>query len=631
MIRLARCCALVVQTAVVAVLAPWAGAQPFSFTLVVPELAPLEYGSVALADLDGDGDLDLFGTGNTSNNPPYVPTAYIAWTGEEFRRGSGTLWRAFDVRRLATGMWLSQVAWLDANGDGILDFVAAGATGSVPDNIHAPLERTAVLYRGDGTGFVEADAGIDGVYSASVAPGDYDNDGDADLLVAGVATGGSHVARLYRNENGSFVPAEVALPQVAFGAAGWVDYDNDGDLDLALSGAEDTGRFRTVLYRNNGSGDLADSGVQFPELAFSSLDWGDFDNDGDPDLVLSGAQLGTQQVLVPVTEVYRNTGGGFTRLDAEIRPVLYGSVSWGDADSDGDLDLLVLGARDVANSRSGRVYRNDGGRFQAWLHVPGVSAAAAQWGDYDGDNDLDLVVAGSSRSVRPLMRLYRNDAQGVNAPPGPPSGLQADVSGRNAVLSWDAAEDEETPGPGLSYNIRVGTAPGLSDVAFAASDPETGRRRVASLGNVGQGRRWRLVGLAGGTYYWSVQAIDHSLKASAFAPEGSFSVSGGAGLHTGVETGADLEFDLAPVYPNPFGSAAAVTYVLPEPGPVTIEVFNVLGSRVRLLLDEMKPAGRHTVQWTADDSRGNRVGAGLYFVRLTAGERTRVRRAVLAH
>lgn len=631
MIRLARWCAPVLQTVALAALVSSAAAQPFSFTLVVPDLAPLEYGSVAFADLDGDGDLDLLGTGNTSNNPPYVPTAYIAWTGEEFRRGSGTLWRAFEVRRLPTGIWLSQVAWLDSDGDGILDFVAAGATGSSLDNTDEAPQATAVLYRGNGTGFVEADLGIAGVYSAAVAPGDYDNDGDEDLLVAGVKAEGSYVTRLYRNDDGSFVPSDVALPQIAFGVAKWVDYDNDGDLDLMLSGAEDTGRFRTALYRNNGAGNLADSGARFPGLAFSSLDWGDFDNDGDPDLVLSGAELGTHPVLEPVTEVYRNSGGGFTRLDAEIRPVLYGSVSWGDADSDGDLDLLVVGARDMANSRSGRVYRNDGGRFQAWLHVPGVSAATAKWGDYDGDNDLDLVVAGSSRSVRPLIRLYRNDAQGVNAPPGPPSGLQASVSGRSALLSWEAAEDEETPAAGLSYNIRVGTAPGLSDVAFAGSDPETGRRRVANRGNAGQGRRWRLENLTGGTYYWSVQAIDHSLKASAFAQEGSFAVSGGAGLYTAVESGAALEFDLAPVYPNPFSGTAAVSYVLPEPGPVTIEVFNVLGSRVRLLLDEMRPAGRHTVQWSAENARGQRMGAGLYFVRLTAGDRMRVRRAVLAH
>ncbi len=629
--RPVRNCRSALQTAVLlAALATSASAQPFTFTLVVPDLPALEYGSITFADLDGDGVLDLLGTGNSSNNPPYVPTAYLAWTGSEFRRGSGTLWRAFDVRPLARGIWLSQVAWLDADGDGVLDFVATGAAGSLVGTTDEPLEGTAMLYRGNGTAFVEAESGIAGVYSGMVAPGDYDNDGDEDLLVAGVAAAGTHLTRLYRNENGSFVPDDVALPQIAFGVAKWVDYDNDGDLDLTLSGAEDTGRFRTVLYRNNGFGDLADSGVQLPGLAFSSLDWGDFDNDGDPDLVLSGSKVGTHQPLVPVTEVYRNSGGGFTRLETEIRPVFYGSVSWGDADSDGDLDLLVVGARDVANNRSGRVYRNEGGRLQAWLHLPGLSASSVQWGDYDGDDDLDLVMAGSSRSVRPLIRLYRNDSQGVNTPPGPPNGLRAAVSGRSVVLSWEAAADEETPGAGLSYNIRVGTAPGLTDVVFAASNPETGRRRLATRGNAGQGRQWRLNGLAGGTYHWSVQAIDHSLKASAFADEGSFSVSASHGLHTAVESDAVPEFSLEAVYPNPFSRSASVAFTIPEPGPVTIEVFNVLGSRVRLLLDETRPAGRHTVQWSADDARGKRVGAGLYFVRLRAGDRTRVRRAVLA-
>ncbi len=607
-----------------------AGAQPFTFSLVVPELVALDYGAVALADLDGDGDLDFFGTGNSSNREPFTPTTYVAWTGGEYARASGTLVRRFDVTRLATGLWLSKVAWLDFDRDGALDFVVAGTARSGAANENQPLEGITRLYRNTGGRFEETAAGLPGAYSGMVAVGDYDNDGDEDVLVGGVVEEGRYVTSLYRNQEGAFVGADMVLPQLAFGDAKWVDYDSDGDLDLALSGAEVTGRFRTVLYRNDGQGGLVEENAGLPGVVFSAMDWGDYDNDGDLDLALSGAVLSTQHVLAPITEVYRNDGGRFVRLAADVAPVLYGGVAWGDADSDGDLDLLVVGARDLASSRSGQVYRNDGGSFRSWLHIPGVAASSVHWGDFDGDNDLDIVATGNSRIANPLMRLYRNDAFGVNRPPAQPSGLGADVSGSTVALSWDATTDGETPAIGLSYNIRVGTAPGSANIVSAASDPGSGRRLVAGHGNAGQGTRRSLRNLAAGTYYWSVQAIDHSYKGSEFAEEGTFSITGGAGLSTESEADPAYEFSLGSGYPNPFGRTTTISFVLPEPGRVTLEVYNVLGSRVQTLVEGKRGAGEHAARWSADDAQGRRVGAGVYFVRLTSGDRTRVRRLVLA-
>src|SRR5213594_2199432 len=88
-------------------------------------------------------------------------------------------------------------------------------------------------------------------------------------------------------------------------------------------------------------------------------------------------------------------------------------------------------------------------------------------------------------------------------------------------MSWDPATDSNQPGR-LSYNLRVGTAPGMADILNPMADLASGRRKVPRLGNAQENLRWTITNLAAGTYYWSVQAVDHSYAGSPFAAEMSF-------------------------------------------------------------------------------------------------------------
>ncbi|MDQ6663483.1 MAG: FG-GAP-like repeat-containing protein, partial [Acidobacteriota bacterium] len=87
----------------------------------------------------------------------------------------------------------------------------------------------------------------------SVAAGDYDNDGLADLCV--IAKSG---ASLYHNDNGKYAPAPIALPKGNFRAAIWIDYDHDNDMDLVLLGEH------SMLLRNNGAAGFSDETRSFP-------------------------------------------------------------------------------------------------------------------------------------------------------------------------------------------------------------------------------------------------------------------------------------------------------------------------------------------------------------------------------
>ncbi|MDX9859029.1 MAG: FlgD immunoglobulin-like domain containing protein [candidate division Zixibacteria bacterium] len=89
------------------------------------------------------------------------------------------------------------------------------------------------------------------------------------------------------------------------------------------------------------------------------------------------------------------------------------------------------------------------------------------------------------------------------------------------------------------------------------------------------------------------------------------------------------QFTLDQNYPNPFNPSTTISYALPSPALVSVDVFNVLGQKVRTLVDETQEAGRHEVVWDGTDAAGITVSSGVYFYRVTADDITRSRKMLL--
>ena len=228
---------------------------------------------------------------------------------------------------------------------------------------------------------------------------------------------------------GKSPPSELAFTSVQpelLGVAGsfanaWGDFDNDGDLDLAVSLS--TGEVR--LYRND-SGTLVSVGadVGMPQAGsheLRGLSWGDFDGDGFIDL------LGGSTPTDKPTKVLRNEGGRrFTDVAASVGLTIPGrsarQTNWIDYDNDGDLDVY-------AADRSGdnKLFRNDDGTFVQVFEGAGPTDArptvGACWLDMDNDGDLDLYLANQSGAAD---AMWRNDgaafvdvapALGMTGPP----------------------------------------------------------------------------------------------------------------------------------------------------------------------------------------------------------------------
>jgi len=366
------------------------------------------------------------------------------------------------------------------------------------------------------------------LFAASLAWGDYNNDGYLDFLVTGQnSQSGQFVSRVYRNNgNGTFATNIIAgLPNVGYGSVAWGDIDNDGRLDFILTGGTfSTPKSLSRVYHNNGDGTFTDIAAGLPGVMQSSVAWGDYDNDGYLDILLTG-NTGAYGSAVGIAQVYHNNRDGtFTDIVANLLGVSSSSAAWGDFNNDGYLDILVAGQVDSFGNLISRVYlNNQNGTFtdrQAGL--PGMVGGSALWGNYDNDGNLDILLSWDG-----FTRVYRNNTSVPNTPPATPTNLLASIlPHNNVVLTWSPSNDNETTNfNGLYYNLRVGTSPGGIQLFSPQADLATGLRRVPSFGNAGHTNQWFLSNLPRGTYYWSVQAIDTAFAGSPFAAEVSFTIT----------------------------------------------------------------------------------------------------------
>ncbi len=462
----------------------------------------------ACADIDNDGDLDfVFSSYNVAVGTGDTKAVMNEGDGEFIVR------RAPDLQQ---GLAEPAIAWADYDGDGRLDLLFGG---------HNPgLRFSTMLYHneGDCRFTTHKDIKIFDSWAGQAAWGDFDNDGDPDILLQG-ADRESRRTLLYQNGGGLafrelFIPA---FPQVSQGTVAWADFDNDGDLDAFISGFQS---IVSKLCRNSGDSFHAIKELYLPGLNAAAAAWGDYDADGRLDIFFTGWQYPDGG---DIASLYHNNGDDtFTeQKDNDFLAVINSSVSWGDCDNDGDLDLLVTGARENNQKYFTRLYVNKGnGRFKedSSAHLQGAYIGRAEWTDFDNDGDLDILLAGAPG----VIKMYRNNCRHSNTLPRSPSNLRVIPNGSSAAFSWDKASDAETPQAGLTYNLRIVNADGR-EVMPAMADPRTGRRRIVQMGNTGHNCSWTIRNLAPGSYRASVQSIDNCWAGSTFSEEITFNISVG--------------------------------------------------------------------------------------------------------
>ncbi len=414
------------------------------------------------------------------------------------------------------GLTLSSIEWGDFDNDNDLDVLLTGSTEGFED--------ITKIYRNDGNDqFVDINADIVPLSTGRASWGDYDNDGDQDVIVTG--NGNSQdITKIYRNDNGLFTETDIQLPGYWFSTVSWIDYDNDCDQDFILCGRTFSGH-ASHLFRNDQNDVFTEIETSFFDLSSGSISCADYNSDGKTDVLLSGF-FGEYNGEADA-RIYKDEGdGSFTDINAGILSLGSQSANWGDYDGDGDMDFVLPGTANMMGFRF-ELYRNDGGNnFVLAEDSLSSFGDAVVWGDYDNDGDLDLLCAGMDFWEGPQCTILRNEGGfSANTKPSPPTGLSAIVTGNTVALSWHSAEDAETPATGLTYNLYLGTETETTDIMSPMANVKTGKRLVPHSGNVCQDTSWILKYLAPGAYYWSVQAIDNNFEGSEFAGEASFTIT----------------------------------------------------------------------------------------------------------
>ncbi len=454
-------------------------------------------GYVTYFDYDNDGDLDIL---NSGDDGIYTFSIIYNNTNGVYSDTGIRLDSVYHpYQGLITGINGPAICG-DVDNDGDLDVIITG-------EVHGWGYRSkeSCLFRNNGSSFIyDGYAWFNNNYyceNSSIALCDIDNDGDLDVIKSG--SGANMIPMMestviYQNNNGIF--AEYSRLDDINSYLDCGDFDNDGDMDIAISGESyytdeygDHINAISKIYRND-NGTFIDVEAGLNTVERNDVEWGDYDNDGLLDLIMT---------CYSGTSLYHNNGNSnFTLVNAGLSSVSAYSVAWGDYDCDGLIDILF------GNYSEAKIYHNNGNGTFTFVNA-GLAANSinATWGNYDNDGDVDIFLGNAI--------VFRND----NITNNPPSSPSLSYNPQTSTFNACGSIDDTTPLGGIGYALRIGTVSDGVDYLSPMADLITGNRRIKSHGKKELGS-YELKPQQ--TYYASAQAIDNSFVGSFFSPEISF-------------------------------------------------------------------------------------------------------------
>jgi hypothetical protein len=623
--------------------------------------------SCSWGDYDNDGDLDIFIANWEQKNALYQ------------NNGDGTFTGVTEGEIVNDEGKSMGCSWADYDNDGYLDLFV---TNYVQSN---------ALYHNNGDNtFTKIAAGeivTDQGFSAGCGWGDYDNDGFVDLYVV---NWGRNNFLYHNNGDGTFTKiteGEIVNSRARSLGCSWGDYDNNGYLDLFVTNWDRN----NFLYHNNGDGTFTKiNGDPIVEDRgfFTNSNWGDYDNDGDLDMFITNWDEDPQQKNM----LYRNNGNEtFTKIGVgdivnDEGPSI--GSSWGDIDNDGDLDLIVTNDGEVNNF----LYLNNGNRNN-WTNIKcvGISSNASAIGakvrvkatinnqsvwqmqeisgqtGYASQNSLNaefglkdaalidsIKVEWPNGLVQVMLDITINQHLTINEPMINLDVPERDVFSGDTVLvpinvqfpEYFTFSSAEIKIGGYSNNLdflEVVTDTSLSgdhEWIFEVNESDsTVKIWFAGAEDVsGQG-----------VLFWSKFSVTTSnigfvpinVESSVF-DTGLIPVNITSGGLNVMQPSQDItkvmsreatipsEFTLEQNFPNPFNPSTTIHYSLKQSSIVQLSIYNEMGHLVRNLVNTAQSSGNHSVVWDGRNETGELVSSGMYFYILKVdGNVVRTRRMTL--
>ena len=578
------------------------------------------------------------------NDSPDIAT--VSRTGNkftvQFNNGDGT-YSDTSLYPTGSGPWAIEAA--DLNGDTFDDLI-----------VTAPQIEVVYVYMNNGDGTFTLDQEIESRYSYEMTIGDYDQDGDIDIVLPDEESRTLRV--MYNDGDGQFLtPAGIPLGHKATSVRTG-DFNDDTWIDFAVANFDDD---NVLLMLNNGDSTFSSGGTWTVGDGPISLAVADVTGDDVPDVIT--ADLNANTVTVRLNDGAGALSGGVNTY-AENNPV-HVIAARIDGDAYNDLVIVCEGTDNVAV----RINNGDGSfaasTYYAVSDGPKYVAAA----DIDGDTDLDLVVArdgyyedrtnavlindgsGAFTDGTPITSLYNCRAVGAAEMDGQP-GIDVVFTGDDGGVYVHRNNGDGTFSDPVWYDYGNSGSDiyiadldqiALPDVVFTYDYGGY----FSVLKNYGAALLTEPTSYHIGAYAWSIWGGD-------FDKDGDIDLVAATTTTTGsvdtayiywnrvdlIPTDVDENtpgddgvlpdaFTLGQNYPNPFNPSTTIEYSLPEGAHVTVTVYNILGQQVTRLVDAYRPAGTYTVTWDGRGESGRTVSSGVYFYRIIAGDNVVAKKMVM--
>ena len=421
---------------------------------------------------------------------------------------------------------------------------------------------------------------------------DMDLDGFPDMVLIGF----SHVTIGWNNNGGE--PQFDEITNFGFNtySSKILDYNQDGYPDFIN---DDQYWKEPVVHENNRNRTFTRKSVNLPEWSFSdeaSLYWNFeplwLNEDQFPDLMVQKTNQGLSNTTYIIYEFDKNTQS-FIEADFQIKSDDLGLLKAFHFNNDGLTDFIEIreGGLRLRVSNQNSEYNTYQLNFQTGYELKNIFKI-----DSDNDGDLEIFFSFNNESI-----LYQasNELLLNNERPSSVSFNYIYEQGNSLTASWAPSNDIESSEGHIEYFISV-----ISEKDSISINTNSNYLSIINLPE--------------GTYQVQIKALD---------PLGLYSekaISEPFVITSNFEESLPLNFDLFQNYPNPFNPTTTIQFELDKSTFTKLTVFDLLGRKVRELVNEIRPAGTNTIEFNA-----NNLASGVYLYRLEANGVVQTKRLTL--